>query len=283
MSIQLKGKGFRFDAGYGEIAAVDNEVDGPAVLFIHGNSACKEVFHHQFTSSLARKYRLIAFDLPGHGASDDAAVPGDVYRMAPMTRMVRALLESLDACDAVLVGWSLGGHLAIELAGTYREHRGLVISGTPPFGPGRGEIALAFNQTEEMALTDKDDFSEADAALYAKAILGPAAAREKIFTDAVRRTDGTMRTTSIGDWAMNEEAGHYQKGVIAKWHHPIAVIQGETEPFVNQAWMKDISWANLWQGKYHMVKGAGHASFLEKPEAYNALLDRYLSDGIATR
>lgn len=278
MTAVLEGRGFKFDAGYGEIAVVDNEVDKPAVLFIHGNSACKEVFHHQFSSSLAANYRMIAFDLPGHGASDDAAVPEDVYRMAPMTVIVRALLKTLDARDAVLVGWSLGGHLAIELVATYPEHRGLVISGTPPFGPGRGEIALAFNQTEEMALTDKDDFNEADAALYAKAILGTAAAQDKFFTDAVWRTDGMMRLTSIGDWAMNEGAGHYQKGVVAEWQHPIAVIQGESEPFVNQAWMKDIRWASLWQGKYHTVKGAGHASFLENPKAYNKLLKRYLED-----
>ena len=278
MSGILKGREFRFDAGYGEICVVDNEAAGPAILFIHGNSGCKEVFHHQFNSSLAQKYRMITFDLPGHGASDDAAVPNDVYRMATMTPIIRKLLEALDARGAVLVGWSLGGHLAIELAGAYPEHKGMVISGTPPFGPGRGEIALAFNATEEMALTDKDEFDAADAALYAGAILGSEAAKEKIFTDAVVRTDGAMRTVSIGDWAMNDDAGLYQKTVVAEWAHPIAVIQGESEPFVNTDWMKKVTWGNLWRGKYHIVKGAGHAPFLEASEDYNKLLERYLKE-----
>ncbi len=278
MSRELKGREFKFDAGYGEICVVDNEVDGPAVLFIHGNSGCKEVFCHQFNSSLATQYRMIAFDLPGHGASDDAAVPDDVYRMATMTLIIRKLLEVLDARDAVLVGWSLGGHLAIELAGTYPEHKGMVITGTPPFGPGRGEIALAFNATEEMALTDKEDFDAADAALYAEAILGKEASQDKTYIGAVLRTDGIMRAVSIGDWAMNDDAGLYHKTVVAEWKNPIAVIQGEREPFVNKDWMKDVTWGNLWKGQYHVVEGTGHAAFLECPKDYNELLQQYLKE-----
>lgn len=278
MTIQLHGNAIRFDAGYGQIAVVDTQLDKPALLFLHGNSGCKEVFHHQFASSLAASYRMIAFDLPGHGASDDADAPDDVYRMKPMASIVRNLLETLKATDAVLVGWSLGGHLAIELAGTYAEHQGLVISGTPPCGPGRGEVFEAFNQTEEMALTDKEDFNEADAALYAAAIFGPEAAKQKALTDAVWRTDGAMRLTSIGDWAMNDDAGLYQKGVVAERTSPIAVIQGTDEPFVNQDWMKGVSWGDLWGGHYHEIEGAGHAPFLEKPEAFNKLLGEYLAE-----
>ena len=151
MAVELKGRNFKFDAGYGQISVVDNEAGGPAVFFVHGNSACKEVFHRQFSSDLAVSYRLIALDLPGHGGSDNAAEPQNIYRMGPMAAIVRALLEDLGATDAVLVGWSLGGHLAIEMAGQYPEHRGLVISGTPPFGPGREEYLSAFNPTDAMA------------------------------------------------------------------------------------------------------------------------------------
>lgn len=140
--MNLKGREIRLDVGYGEICAVDNEGDGPAVLFIHGNSGCKEVFHQQFEGSLANTCRMIAFDLPGHGASDDASAPEDVYRMATMAPIIRKLLEALDARDSVLVGWSLGGHLAIEMAASYPEHRGMVITGTPPCGPGRGGNGL---------------------------------------------------------------------------------------------------------------------------------------------
>lgn len=42
------------------------------VLLIHGNSSCKEVFRNQRDGDLGRRYRMIAVDLPCHGASEDA-------------------------------------------------------------------------------------------------------------------------------------------------------------------------------------------------------------------
>lgn len=278
MAVKLRGRDFNFDAGYGQISIIDNEVDGPAVLFIHGNSASKEVFHHQFSSDLGASHRLIALDLPGHGGSDNASDPQDVYRMGPMTAMVRALLEDLGAIDAVLVGWSLGGHLAIELAGQYSEHRGLVLSGTPPFGPGREEYLGAFNPTDAMALTVKPSFTREEAALYAEAVFGPLVAREQSFVAAIMRADGAMRMTANGDWSMNADAGLYHKGMLAARKSPVAVIEGASEPFVNKDWMKTITWGNLWGGKYHTIEGAGHSPFLENPGAYNALLKAYLEE-----
>lgn len=144
--------------------------------------------------------------------------------------------------------------------------------------PVGGEMAFAFNATDEMALAEKETFGAADAALYAAAILGTEAGGRKDFHRCGLRTDGAMRAVALGDWAMNDDAGHHQKTVVEEWKRPIAVIQGESDPFINADWMKDIAWGNLWKGKYHMVEGAGHAPFLERPEAYNKLLEHYLND-----
>lgn len=278
MTVQLNGRAFKFDAGYGEIAVVDNEVDGPPVLFIHGNSGCKEVFHHQFSSALAGSYRFIAFDLPGCGASDDAAVPQDIYRMEPMAKITRRLLKTLGATDAVLVGWSLGGHLAIELAQEDPGHKGVVMSGTPPSGPAREEALQAFNLTEAMLLTGKVEFTKEDVDLYGNAIFGDTFTQDKGFSEAVARADGQMREISGIDWGTNEQAGHHQLSVIANLNIPMAVLDGTGDPFINHDWMEKLVWKNLWRGKYHIIENTGHAPFLQNPEAYNALLTEYLND-----
>ena len=54
-----------------DIAIAESEGRGPAVLLIHGNSSCKQVFRNQLQGAIGREYRLIAMDLPGHGDSSD--------------------------------------------------------------------------------------------------------------------------------------------------------------------------------------------------------------------
>ena len=49
------------------------------VLLIHGNSLSREVFRKQLGGALSRKYRLVAFDLPGHGESGDALDASRTY------------------------------------------------------------------------------------------------------------------------------------------------------------------------------------------------------------
>lgn len=274
--IETKGRSFRFDAGYGQVSVVDSEAHSPPVFFIHGNSACKEVFHKQFNSPLAESYRLIALDLPGCGASDNASRPQDVYRMKPMAEIVVDLLRALGATDAVLVGWSLGGHLALELAVEQDGLKGVVITGTPPSGPGRGEAEKAFGQVPAMALTPQVEFTSEDVDLYGNAIFGNAFVEDDAFRRAVVRADGQMRQTAIGDWVMNDHAGHHQVSSIENLKLPIAVIDGEEDPFINQAWMKKLTWGNLWRSEVHTVKGAGHAPFLENPDAYNKFLGEFL-------
>ncbi|MCA9981628.1 MAG: alpha/beta fold hydrolase, partial [Anaerolineales bacterium] len=55
-----------------KVAYYESSGAGPAILFIHGNSSSGQTFQHQLNSPLGETHRLIAVDLPGHGASDPA-------------------------------------------------------------------------------------------------------------------------------------------------------------------------------------------------------------------
>ena len=90
------------------------------------------------TGPLGERFRLVAVDLPGHGASDDAR-DRSAYSLPGHARAVRAVVDALQLGDAVFVGWSLGGHVALEMAPELRQARGFVIFGTPPlaFPPAR--------------------------------------------------------------------------------------------------------------------------------------------------
>ena len=56
---------FEVDTSHGRLDCVETRGAGTTVLFIHGNSSCKEIFARQLGSELGSRYRMIAFDLPG--------------------------------------------------------------------------------------------------------------------------------------------------------------------------------------------------------------------------
>ena len=85
---------------------------GQPVLWLHGLGATKVSWLPNLTP-FAEKYRLIVPDLPGHGESDK---PRTDYTPRFFARSMRKLLEAVGAEEAVVVGNSMGGRVALELA-----------------------------------------------------------------------------------------------------------------------------------------------------------------------
>lgn len=259
-------------SSYGSIALFDNERSAPAIVFIHGNSYSKEAFQRQFDSELLQPYRLIAMDLPGHGDSENAQDPAQCYCIRHYAGMVREVLDALAVVPVFVFGWSLGGHVAIEALAQGLTAGGLLICGTPPFGPGLDGIEKAFLPSEHMELTGKVDFDDSEVLQYARATLGA-----DDFAAQIKRSDGRARQTMLGDW-MNEDAGHNAVEFISRWAKPIAVLHGQEEPFVPLAYLQDLPWRNLWQEKVYVLDSAGHAPFWQQSDAVNKLLRDFAQD-----
>lgn len=87
-------------------------LDGPAVVLLHGLGSCADDWPLQIPA-LGPRYRLLMVDLRGHGRSD--AKPG-WPRVSDMAGDVVGLLRSLGEPAAHLVGLSLGGAVALQMA-----------------------------------------------------------------------------------------------------------------------------------------------------------------------
>jgi len=86
--------------------------DGPAMLFVHGLSGCWANWLEQIPH-FARTHRVVAPDLPGFGASP---LPWAAVSIHGYARCLDAICEQLGVESAVVVGNSLGGFVANELA-----------------------------------------------------------------------------------------------------------------------------------------------------------------------
>ena len=53
------------ETSHGKIAYAQSRADGPAILLIHGNSSCKEVFSGQLGAPGLAGWRVVALDLDG--------------------------------------------------------------------------------------------------------------------------------------------------------------------------------------------------------------------------
>ena len=91
--------------------------EGPVLLLIHGIAGTCENWR-EVVGPLARHHTVIAPDFPGHGASE--AGSGD-YSIGALASGLRDLLLALGHERATLVGHSLGGGVAMQLAYQYPE------------------------------------------------------------------------------------------------------------------------------------------------------------------
>src|SRR5258706_6026434 len=128
------------------------------VLLIHGNSSCLEVFRHQIDGRFAGQNRLIALDLPGHGRSSDSIDPARTYTLSGFADVAREALSLLAIEEVVVVGWSLGGHIALDMMEQFSRAKGLVLVGTPPVG--QDTFSAGFRTSPHLQLAGKGRWSD---------------------------------------------------------------------------------------------------------------------------
>ena len=255
------------------VLAVEESGEGEIpLLLIHGNSSCRGVFRHQMQGRLAENYRLIAFDLPGHGQSSNAPDPIRTYTRPGLADAAIELLGRLGVTEAIIFGWSLGGHIAIEMVHRFPGMRALMITGTPPVG--RNDMAQGFAGSPHSGLASRENLSEAEIETFLRAIFGTSA--EPFLREAMARTDGRFRKRLFE--AARAGEGVDQRLTVESMTIPIAVVNGAADGIVNLDYIDSVAYPNLWDGQCYRLAGAGHAPFWETPSAFNPILDRFLSD-----
>lgn len=106
---------------------------GPAVVMLNGWTASGLVWPERVVAALEREHRVIRIDNRGSGWSRHAARP---YTVGDLAGDVRQIIDRLGLVRPTVVGLSMGGMIAQELAMRWPEHVGrLVLLGTRPPTP----------------------------------------------------------------------------------------------------------------------------------------------------
>ena len=257
---------------HGSLAVEESGRGGLPVLLIHGNSFCRHVFRNQMQGQLANNHRLIAFDLPGHGQSGNATDPKRSYTLPGLADAAVELLDKLGIDEAIVFGWSLGGHIGIEMIPRFPGMRGLMICGAPPVSP--NQMSQGFNASPQLGIAGKQELSEAEINAFVTGIFGDSA--ESFLRDAVARADGRFRKNLFE--AARAGEGVNPRLLVESSPVPLAVVNGGADRIVNLDYFDTVAYANLWEGRSHRLSGLGHAPFWEAQGDFDLVLERFLQD-----
>lgn len=262
------------DTTHGRVSVRQSAGSGMPVLMIHGSGSSKDVFARQFTDPMANDFRMIAIDLPGHGESSDAEDPQVAYSLRGFADTVGQVIDQLGLSHVAVFGWSLGGHIGIELLHAHKAVAGLLLTGTPPVSHGVLAMLRGFHTGWDLLLTSKGQFTSRDIERFGRLCYGEGVTPSLL--EAISRADGRVRTTVFKGLMRGDGAD--QKRTVEDSVVPIAIVNGANEPFARLSYLNSLSYRTLWGDKCHVIEGAAHAPFLTAPEQFNPLLAAFVAD-----
>jgi len=101
---------------------------GPDLVMLHGLGGNLALWHLKMAPELQRAYRVTTFDLRGHGYSDFTE---DGYTTQELAEDLRGLLDALGIEQAILLGHSWGGDIALHFALLYPQRVNKIIALEP--------------------------------------------------------------------------------------------------------------------------------------------------------
>jgi 2-succinyl-6-hydroxy-2,4-cyclohexadiene-1-carboxylate synthase len=229
----------------------------PAIVLLHGFTHTGASWE-PVAAALAERYRALAPDLRGHGSASDAV---------PVTlEAVLGDLEALIPAGATLVGYSMGGRIALHAALRHPDRLArLVLIGASPGLADPGEREERRNADERLADELEAMSIEVLAERWART---PVLAGQRpevlaaVHADRLRNTPGGLARALRGLGTGALPPLWDRLGELAV---PTTLIAGERdEKFTALA---EAMAASIADARVHVVAGAGHAAHLEAPAA----------------
>jgi pimeloyl-ACP methyl ester carboxylesterase len=257
--------------------------EGSPLVFVHGLSGCWQNWLEQLPV-FAERHRVLAIDLPGFGHSP---MPAAEITISGYARLLDRIMEQLGIDAAGVVGNSMGGFIAAELAIAFpqRVERLVLISaaGLSTYGEKRVTRALP-------TLTRLDRSLAATGAWLATksdAVTRRARLREATLSLVVRHP-GRLPAPLAAEQLRGAGKAGFLQGLRAVIEYdvrerlpeiacPTLIVWGDGDRVIS---VRD---ADLFEelipnSRKVIFEDTGHTSMLERPAAFNALLDEFLAE-----
>ena len=232
---------------------------GPAVLLSHGYSATSRMWAGQ-VDALKDRYRVITWDMRGHGESDSPAAQSE-YSEAKTVEDMAAILEACDLESAVIGGLSLGGYMSMAFNVAHpKMPRALMLFDCGP-GYKNPKARDGWNETAEKRAQNFE----------AKG-LGALGSSDEVRVSSHRSADGLARAARGMLAQVDARIIESLEGIRV----PTLVLVGADDtPFIGAT---DYMSAKIPGAKRVTIPNAGHAANIHQPVLFNEAVTEFLAD-----
>lgn len=215
---------------------------------------------------LQQHHNVIQVDLRNHGLSPRS--PQVDY--PAMAQDVLALMDELAIAQAIIIGHSMGGKVAMAMTALApdRVEKLVAIDIAPVNYQVRRHdtIFAALNAVSAAGVTQRNEAAQLMRSLIKE---------EGVIQFLLKSFQG-------GEWRFNVPAlwDQYENIIgwqpIPPWPHPILFIRGELSPYIQNSYRDDIA-RQFPQARAHVVAGTGHWVHAEKPDSVLRAIHRFLN------
>ena len=254
------------------------EAAAPPIVCVHGYTGSADAFSAP-ARHLHDRYRILAFDVRGHGES--AWSPAGAYRYEDQAKDLAEFAKQLGLDKFVLIGTSMGGIIAMTYAAEYGDRLlGLVINDIGP------DAEAGTQRITQMVGGRPDEFASLEEAMAYRQAMSPILAARSA-EDQHELALGVLRRGTGGKWAWKMDPAYIRQRVergpparpplwpvLQALGCPALVVWGRESDVLSEAQalrMVDV----LPRGELVRVPGIGHAPTLVEPVVL-AALDRFL-------
>lgn len=265
---------------------VEGPEDGPEVLFLHGIGMGAESFSPQLRSELAGRFRMVAFDLRGHGMSGKPHQAEAYNTRDAWAADVKRVIETTGLRRPIVVAWSYGTLVAADflLAEGPDDISGLVMISalgglvqqtareTPPDPQIMADMARYYRLRSSASLADQDAAVRLLAPLlFERTENGPSDTWQEH-----ARILGLM-VPPYAQAHLRQHPNDNAELVSQLGETPLLVVHGASDFAVNPADICTLKQA-LPQTQVLRVDPGGHSPFAEQPSLFNTALAAFINE-----
>jgi pimeloyl-ACP methyl ester carboxylesterase len=233
--------------------------EGQPIIVLHGLMGTLSNFDDVLKHFSAKNYRIIMPSLPIY---DLPLLKTNVKNLA---KYIKKFIEHKQLKDVILMGNSLGGHIALYYSKTYPEDvKAMVLTGSSGLYekslgdtyPKRGNYEYIKQKTEEVFFDPK---------VASKEVI------DEVF-ETVNNRSKTIKVLAIAKSAIR----HNMAKDLPKMKMPVCVIWGKndivTPPMVGEEFNRLLPNSDL-----YWIDNCGHVAMMEQPEEFNRILEDWLT------